>query len=197
MSTPLSLESNTVNGRSLRVVFEQLDQKWLHRVALVSSQGEQALLNSVAHDEPAAASPALQDGSREELPEGPALMFVGMSNNTHWSLSVSRTPDGDGLSFDVAARGSETDRYGSSVTCAPCSLTETDPPRVSWGNEVALQVTVQGPAASQLLAFPKQQLRVAPAAPATDDTAKPQTCRWQYRISLIHPGEDVQASGDA
>ena len=69
--------------------------RFFHEYRLVNGGVVTTLLRSVEDSADAIwpASPPLQELTRHELPDGPALLGVGMAGTSHWSVSFSAAED--------------------------------------------------------------------------------------------------------
>ena len=156
-------------GRGLRVVFAWTGDRWGHAIEWVDGERVTPLLKSVegsAHDD-WPASPALQDLSLEQLPDGRAVIFlVGKAGSSHWSASVEAINEPPQLIFDIACRHGTAGELGSRYA----QLANTT--AVSIQSELTgTQVTTNASSVAVL--------------PATRDVVKAlQTTRWKYRVAL-------------
>lgn len=120
-------------GRGLRVVFAWTGDRWGHAIEWVDGERTVAVWRSVegsAQDD-WPASPALQDLSLEQLPDGRKVIFlVGKAGSSHWSASVETVADPPQLIFDIACRHGATGQLGSQyeriVASPPCLFAKSD-----------------------------------------------------------------------
>lgn len=72
-------------------MFSKRGDRWSHQVVIGDGPQETLLLSSLEGDSQQVwpPSPPLQDLDRHELPDGAAVLAVGMAGTSHWSASFS------------------------------------------------------------------------------------------------------------
>ena len=91
MSNNLSILISTSEAVQLRLEFAKSDDRWLNLWILVSGDNEFEIMTSVegTPEQNWPPSPPLQDVNVHELPNGSAILGVGMAGKSHWSASLA------------------------------------------------------------------------------------------------------------
>ena len=91
MIKQISIEASSADRPSIKLVFEQSDDRWTHYWRSSTQTCQHAFLTSLegTPDQDWPASPPLQNVSRHALEQGDALLCVGMAGKSHWSASYS------------------------------------------------------------------------------------------------------------
>ena len=76
---------------SIDLVFEKTGDRWAHRLVLLVEDREFPILESteVSADPDWPSNAPLQEVSHHDLPDGEAILGVGMAGKSHWSASFS------------------------------------------------------------------------------------------------------------
>lgn len=163
------LRAVDASGHGLRVVFTFEHDRWRHRIDQVDGEQVTTVWQSVegtAQDD-WPASPALQDLSRETLPDGRQVIFlVGKAGSSHWSASIEAVSEPPQLVFDIACRHGATpgylgSRYVATTSAAAIAFAQSDLASTEF----------------------RQQADGMTITPALVASSKPlQTTRWKYVV---------------
>jgi hypothetical protein len=152
----------------LRVVFDQLSDRFGHRIEVFLNNEWVGVLESVegSDDDDWPTSPALQTVHVEIRPAGSVALLVGMAGKSHWSASVAADEASGRVVFDVACRVGRAPAWlGSSYR------------RV--GDMKLVQVVVE----SSLVDESGELFVIRPQQEQFD--ALPRTVQWKYLVRLL------------
>jgi hypothetical protein len=99
----------TLSSGAIEVVFSWRQDRWHHAVHLRRTDGSRAascleMAPAAATDDPQwPSSPPLVELAEMTLPQGPALLGVGLAGKSHYSVSITAEPEGT-LLFEFACR---------------------------------------------------------------------------------------------
>ncbi len=102
-----NLDALDTRQQGVRVAFQQVAPRIVHRIGLVTRSGVQWVLASVEGDshEPFPPSPPLQQLAIETPPGGrTTALLLGMAGRNHWSVAAESHPLDRRVQFDVACR---------------------------------------------------------------------------------------------
>lgn len=163
------VESLDDAGQGVRVVFAREGDRWRHCVEFVKGECAENAWASVEGTPEMLwpASPAIQECHLQEGPHGPCLLAVGQAGKSHWSLSVSRSPNRTAVAFDIACRVRQSPEFlGSTYLAASETLASA-----------SVRLVTDSPHSCETL---KQFVTPSPII----ITKLPTTFRWQYRWEL-------------
>ena len=185
MTSPHTLNSIANDGTGLRLQLQWEQDRYRHCIDWVSGALVTRLLESTETDPENSLlqRPVFQQVSVESRSlETQVALAVGMSGQSHWSMSIETVPESRTLIFDVACRVTTPFENLASVyqLLAPVSLIEPGACEVNVVGHPC-RIEVDSSAKSEKIqldhAHPQLQLTVAPLSQAV-----PQTVRWRYRI---------------
>ncbi len=108
MSNP---QIKTSNEPQIVLQFAQAEDRWHHRFVVIVNDEATEFMSSVEgnSEEDWPASPPIQEASLHELPDGNAVLCVGMAGKSHWSAaySIENADVGEYLRADLACLQNE------------------------------------------------------------------------------------------
>ena len=185
MSSPHTLNSIANDGTGLRLQLHWEQDRYHHHIDWISGTLVTRLLESteIETENSSLQRPVFQQVSVESRSlETQVALAVGMSGQSHWSMSIETVPESRTLIFDVACRVTTPFENLASVyqLLAPVSLIEAGMCEVNAVGHPC-RVEVDSSAKSETIQLqldhPQLQLTVEPL-----DQEVPRTVRWRYRI---------------
>ena len=185
MTSPHTLNSIASDGTGLRLHLHWEQDRYHHHIDWISGELVTRLLesNETDSEDSALQIPVMQQVSVESRSmESKVALAVGMSGQSHWSMSIETVPELRTLIFDVACRLTTPLENLASLykLFAPARLLETGICEINAvGHHCRIEVDSSARSENIQLQVehPQMQLTVGPLAPEV-----PQTVRWQYRI---------------
>ncbi len=183
----------------LRVEFSRISDRWKHTIGIVSDGQFIPLLESDESppDDDPSLTPALQELHLEGRGARIVAMLVGMSGESHWSLSAEFAPDHGRAFFDVACRRRGHNAIlGSSYSAkANCVVSLNERSGIEVRNN-ALQpwLIVESPYPTGITGgytVDTDQGSVSEASPGLmigpgePDGGASQTLRWHYTVTVL------------
>jgi len=182
-----ALEVIGQTGNCLRVTFVWQQDRFAHRIDVLSEDGAAFCLTSEEGDgkDLWPPSPPLQQLSMEEpLPGRRVALLVGMAGKNHWSVSVEEDSPSGSLVFDVACRVlREPDWLGSTYDVSDPAQIHAASDETATVRDLPVLITVEpGDGGTTLnIGHDGQSLSVVPSIVNVDP---PTTVRWKYRVGL-------------
>ena len=185
MTSTHTLNSIASDGTGLRLHLHWEQDRYHHHIDWVSGALVTRLLesNETNSEESSLEHPVLQQVSVESRSlETEVALAVGMSGQSHWSMSIETAPESRALIFDVACRLTTPFENIASVykLFAPASLVDPGTCEVNVVGHTC-RIEVDSSAKSENIRLqiehPQMELTVEPLNPEV-----PQTGRWRSRI---------------
>ena len=185
MTNPHTLNAIASDGTGLRLQLHWEKDRYHQQIDWISGTLVTRLLEStdLGSEDSSLQRPVLQQVSVESRSlETKVALAVGMSGQSHWSMSIETVPESRTLIFDVACRLTTPFENLASVyqLFAPVGLIEAgmcDVNVVGHTCRIEVDSSAKSETIQLQLEHPQLQLIVEPLNPET-----PQTVRWRYRI---------------
>ena len=165
--------------------FAQASDRWHHRLIIVANDEATEFMSSAegTPEEEWPPSPPLQEATLHELPEGNAILCVGMAGKSHWSAAYSIEPSvkGQHVRADLACLQKEESpsaKLGCCYNVNPDWTVKKVDNRVelAWRS---LRVVLEPESETKLSAAEHQVF----AEPTQFSTSPKVATRWRFRIS--------------
>ncbi|MDE0736087.1 MAG: hypothetical protein OSB47_09705 [Pirellulaceae bacterium] len=185
MNQPQVLNSVASDGTGLRVTLEWHQDRYHHYIErvtgdLVTRLAESPQLNMTPGDPE---QPVLQQLAVESRGiDRYVALGVGMSGQSHWSMSIETVPESRTIIFDIACRLTEpiTSLGSCYQLAAPVTDIEATHCEINLlGHPCRIEVDTTAQSEILELKCEARQLQLVPQISPGD---MPQTVRWRYRV---------------
>ncbi len=179
------LNSVAADGTGLRVTLEWHQDRYHHCIERVTgdlvtplAESPQATMAADDHEQPVLQQLAVESRGVDRY----VALGVGMSGQSHWSMSIETVPESRTIIFDVACRLTEPVTRLCSCYQLAAAITEVEPTHCELnvlGHPCRIEVDTTAQSEIVQLKCEAGLLHLVPQISPAD---MPQTVRWRYRV---------------
>ncbi|MEC9003189.1 MAG: hypothetical protein VX644_07430 [Planctomycetota bacterium] len=179
------LNSVSADGTGLRVTLEWHEDRYHHRIERVTgnlvtplAEAPQTAMAADEYEQPVLQQLAVESRGVDRY----VALGVGMSGQSHWSMSIETVPESRKIIFDIACRLTEPVANLCSCYQLAAPVTEVAPTHCELnvlGHPCRIEVDTTAQSEILQLKYEADLLQLIPQISPAD---MPQTVRWRYRV---------------